>query len=520
MNKNRKALLLYPKFPENSFWNFRYINSLFLRPGEFGEPKGNMPPLGILCLAPVMAKKYGRENITIIDLNNRILYDEDIAAADDIYISAMLTQRVSFQEIVTRARKMGKTIIAGGPYVSEDLPGLDHIFINEADLNFEKFLDDFFQGKADRIYKSDRKPTPEEFLMPDYSYINIHNYTTMAVQFSRGCPHDCDFCDITQRFGRKMRTKNIDNVMAELDQLYDLGWRLQVMFIDDNFIGKPSEALELLDELIPWQKARNYPFEFFTQASVLLAEKQYEGLLKSLAPAGFSMIFLGIETPNENSLRESNKMHNLKPGLTLPEKIRRIQEIGQLMILGGFIVGFDSDTHGIFEEQIDFIKDIKLPNPMITLLNPLPDTKLRKRLVLENRLHDGVLGDVAGATEVAYIPLKMTASELIMGYRKVLESVYLKMDEFYRRCENSLKHIAVKQGSLPVNLEGVKSLVCIIIEQGIKSDYRRSFWRYFIRNAFLYPNKLEYILRWSAYGLHYNRLARKLVAGEANLEYC
>ena len=479
-----------------------------------------MPPLGLLCLAPVIAKKYGRENVTIIDLNNRILNDEDIEDADEIYISAMLTQRVSFQEIVRRAKEMGKTIIAGGPYVSEDLPDLDHVFINEADLNFEKFLEDFFEGKAKRVYKSDRKPVPEEFLKPDFSFINIHNYTTMAVQFSRGCPHDCDFCDITQRFGRKMRTKNVENVMEELNQLYSLGWRHQVMFIDDNFIGKPSEAVELLDELIVWQKERNYPYEFFTQASVLLAEKQYESLLKALAPAGFSMVFLGIETPNEDSLRETNKMHNLKPGMTLAEKIRRIQEVGQIMILGGFIVGFDSDTHNIFNEQIEFINDIKLPNPMVTLLNPLPDTKLRNRLILENRLNEGVLGDVAGATEVAYRPMKMTADELIAGYKHVLEEVYLNMDKFYERCENSLKHIAVKQGKLPVNLEGIKSVVCLIIEQGIKSDYRKFFWSYFIRNFIKYPKKLEYILRWSGYGLHYNRLARKLVTGEANLEYC
>jgi len=491
-----------------------------LLPGEFGQPKGNMPPLGLLCLAPLIAGKYGRENVVLIDLNNRNLYDEDLENTDDVYISAMLTQRDSFREILDRARAMGKTVIVGGPYVSQDMAGPDHIFINEADLNFEKFLKEFFEGRAQRVYTANRRPAPEEFLRPDFSFINIHNYTTMAVQFSRGCPHDCEFCDITQRFGRKMRTKSMQNVISELDQLYDLGWRLQVMFIDDNFIGKPSEALGLLEELVLWQKERNFPFEFFTQASVLLSEKQYEPLLTMLAPAGFSMIFLGIETPNEESLRETNKMHNLRSGSTLVQKIQRIQEVGRVMILGGFIVGFDSDTPEIFEEQIRFINTIQVPNPMVTLLNPLPNTRLRSRLILENRLDEGSLGDVAGSTDIAYRPMKMTVEQLTAGYKQILEEVYLKMEDFYMRCDNSLRCIAKKQGSLPVNREGVKSLVCLLWEQGFKGNYKKWFWKYLLRNIWRHPGKLEYILRWSAYGFHYNRLARKLVNSEANLLYC
>jgi len=520
MKKNRKALLVYPKFPENSFWNFQDINKLFLLPSEFGEPKANMPPLGLLSIAPLLEKEYGRENITIVDLNNRLLDTSYIQEADDVYLSAMLTQRESFQEVATLAKQLGKTVIAGGPYVSEKMENVDHAFINEADLTLPIFLKDYFKGKAKKVYKSDRKPNVDEFLRPDYSYINVHNYTTMAVQFSRGCPHDCDFCDITQRFGRKMRTKNIDFVMEELNQLYDLGWRHQVMFIDDNFIGKPSEALELLKVLVDWQKEHGHPFEYFTQASVLLAEKSYEELLKLFAPANFSMVFLGIETPNEDSLRETNKAFNLKKGMTLVEKVRRIQEVGQIMILGGFIVGFDSDTDKIFEQQADFIKEIKLPVPMIGLLSPLPKTRLRDRLEKEKRLHDfGTEGDVAGSLAVTFKPSKMSEDELVQGYKDLLESVYMNMGEFYERCNDTIKYMARKKGKVPADKEGVLSVLKLFWVQGIKSSYRLKFWKYIIVNLIKYPVKLEYIFRLSAYGFHYNRLAKGLVSEEISGEF-
>lgn len=517
--KIRKALLVYPEFPEHSFWNFKYINSKFLLKNEFGTPKGNMPPLGILSIAPVIARWYGRENIRIIDNNLQDVTQEDILWADDVYLSAMMTQREAFSKIAKIAKSLGKTTIGGGPHVCEETPDLDHIFINEADLTLEKFLSDFFAGKAQKIYKADRKPDSHEFLRPDYSFINIHNYTTMVIQFSRGCPHDCDFCDITQRFGRKMRTKNVDFVIDEMEQLYGLGWRHQVMFIDDNFIGKPVEAVELLKDVTKWQTEKGFPFEFFTQASVLLAEKSYEPLLKALAPAGFSMIFLGIESPNEKSLRESNKGFNLRKGMTLVEKVRRIQEVGQIMILGGFIVGFDSDTSEIFEQQVRFIEEIQLPTPMVTMLNPLPNTRLQERLAQENRLHASIVGDVAGASTVAFIPKNLSEKDLIVGYKKLLSDLYFPMDKFYARCANSLKYIAAKP-KVPMNWEGFYSVLKIFIEQGFKSHYKLEFWKYFLKGFFRYPKKVEYILRWSAYGFHYNRLAKKLVEDNSETVFC
>jgi len=510
LNQNRKALLVYPKFPDNSFWNFHHINGLFMFNTGYGTPKAGMPPLGLLSIAPVLAEHYGRENIRLIDLNYYPLDDEDIQWADDVYLSGMLTQQESYDQVAAMAKKYGKNTIGGGPYVSETTPNLDVIFINEADITIHQFIEDFIKGEVKPLYKPDRKPLEEEFLIPDYSYLNLNNYTTMAVQFSRGCPHDCDFCDITQRYGRKMRTKAVENVIRELDQLYEMGWRSLLMFIDDNFIGKPGEAYELVKELEDWQKKHNYPYEFFTQASVLLAEKQFEPLLTAMAPAGFSMVFLGIESPNEESLHETNKSFNLRKGMTLVEKIKRIQEVGRLMILGGFIVGFDSDKSDIFDMQIEFIEKIALPNPMVTILQPLPDTRLQSRLHSENRLVGVTKGDVAGATAVAFRPKHMSDTELITGYKKILEKVYLDMDSYYSRCWNSLTHILAKKNLL-LSPEGIYGLFRIIWVQGFKSNYKLSFWKYFLKAVFRYPKKLEFAMRWSAYGLHYNRLATKLI---------
>ena len=261
-------------------------------------------------------------------MNTQPLKQEDLEWATEVYLSAMLTQSKSFDEVAARAKALGKTTIGGGPYVSDHTPNLDYVFINEAEKTLKPFLRDFFgEDKPERI-QTGEKPSNDDFFRPDYSWINPRDYTSLSIQFSRGCPHDCEFCDITQRYGRKMRTKNVDIFLEELDWMYKTGWRGPVFIIDDNFIGKPKDALDLLKELAVWQKQHGYPFQFYTQATVLLAEDRFEELLRSFYPAGFSMIFLGIETPNETSLKETNKLHNLRGEMSLAEKIIKIQRVG------------------------------------------------------------------------------------------------------------------------------------------------------------------------------------------------
>ena len=392
----RRALLVYPEFPANSYWNFKQMHEILMGTNKHGYAKAMMPPLGLLCIAGPIRERYGAGNLRLIDMNVRALTRDDLEWADDIYLSAMLTQAVSFHQVAEEAKAMGKTVIAGGPYVSEDIANVDHLFINESESTLRPFLDALFAGTAERVY-SGEKPEAPEFFEPDYSLINTRDYASMAVQFSRGCPHDCEFCDITIRYGRAMRTRDSQTFIGDLERLYAQGWRGQIFIIDDNFIGKPQRALALLRDVAAWQKARGMPFEFFSQATVLLAEEKNEELLLALEPAGFSMIFLGIESPNEESLRETKKHQNLVGGKSLIEKLHRIQEVGKLLILGGFIVGFDNDDADIFARQVEFINAIRLPTPMVALLSPLPGTKLEERLKDEGRLLTGASGAVASA---------------------------------------------------------------------------------------------------------------------------
>jgi len=516
MKKTKRALMIYPEFPINSYWNFRHLHDLLLPKNRFGYPKSNQPPLGLLCIAPMLSEYYGRDNVRLIDMNVQPLTDADLDWADHIYTSAMLTQSESLAEVAQRAKKRGKTVIGGGPAMSADMPDFDYIFMNESEKVLQKFLDEFLFGGTPAKIQRGGRPEAHEFFRPDYSFIEPKHYASIPVQFSRGCPHDCEFCDITVRYGRAMRTRELDSFFADLDQLYSLGWHGQVFIIDDNFIGKPAAALELLKRLEPWQKERKYPFEFFTQASVTLAEEKYEELLKAFAPAGFSMIFLGIETPNEASLKETNKMQNVRGTLSLPEKIHRIQEVGQMLILGGFIVGFDSDGKDIFDSQINFIEKIRVPTPMVGLLHPLPHTRLDARLKSEGRLSQAeeATGSVAGGLEIIYQPKLLTKEELHDGYIRILSKVYLDMSGFYGRCLASLKYIAAPPFSGAIKKEDVIGIMRLLREEGFKGNYRWQFWRYILSALFFHRRKVPYALRWAAYGLHFNRQTKRMFAEE------
>jgi len=505
----RRALLVYPEFPEDSYLNFGPMHRLLMPLNRHGFPKTMMPPLGLICILGPIRERYGQDRVRLIDMNIQPLRREDLEWADDVYIGGMLTQCVSYDMVASQAKALGKTTIGGGPYADADHEHLDHVFINESEYTLGPFLDDLFAGVAQRVYEG-RRPEPEDFFHPDFSALELSNYSSMAIQFSRGCPHDCEFCDITSRFGRKMRTRDVSVFLEELDDLYALGWRGQVFIIDDNFIGKPAAAQELLEALTEWQKSRGYPFEFFTQATVLLAEPRNDALLRAFAPAGFSMIFLGIESPNEESLAETNKLHNLRPGSTLVEKLHRIQEVGEILILGGFVLGFDNDKIDIFDRQIEFIQEIRLPTPTIAMLSPLPETKLEKRLKEESR----IVGKVASGHDVTFVPKNLTAHELLAGYKKVLKAVYTDMDGFYARCLGSLK--CVRAPRRLFNEGEFLAVFRLLYHEGVRGQRRWAFWKYFGRMVLQHPTKLPYGLRWAAYGMHYRLLTERLTAPVAD----
>jgi radical SAM superfamily enzyme YgiQ (UPF0313 family) len=470
-----------------------------------------IPPLGLLCIAGPISERYGRANVRLVDMNVRPLTDDDLRWADDVYLSAMLMQSESFDEVAARAKALGKTTIAGGPCVHEGTAHLDYAIIDECELTLEAFLNELFHGQPARVQRGQR-PASGEFFLPDFSWVDCNQYTSMALQFSRGCPHDCESCDITSRYGRSMRTKEVRVFLQELQHLYEIGWRGSVFVIDDNFIGKPRAALELARALVEWQQEHHYPFEFFTQATVLLAEQRNQELLETLYPAGFSMVFLGIETPNEASLKETNKHFNLGTGMTLVEKIQKIQKEGQVHVMGGFIVGFDSDTPDVFARQARFIvEELQLPTAMVGILEPLPETKLERRLRREGRMVGRAHGTIAGRCNVAFEPKNLTREQLRAGYIGLIKLLYLDTGGFYERCLQSMEHVGrpLFQGIYTRDI--IIGVVRLLVAEGVKSQFRWPFWKLLFRVLVRFPDKIPYALRWAGYGLHYRMLTEQML---------
>ena len=386
------------------------------------------------------------------------------------------------------------------------------MFLGEAEESLLPFLEELLgSGEGIGRVRVGARPKAAGFLRPDFSWIRPGDYSAMGLQFSRGCPHDCEFCDITVRFGRAMRTKEVADFLAEFDLLFARGWRGPVFIIDDNFIGRPKSAAALLKALATWQKERDYPFELFTQATVLLGEERNEPLLRAFYPAGFSMVFLGIETPNEASLVETGKRHNVRGSLSLAEKIRRIQAVGQLFVMGGFIVGFDNDTPDIFDRQERFnVEETGLPVAMVGILDPLPHTQLEARLRREGRLLRSSQGTISGGSDVIFEPKHLSPQELQDGYLRLMRRLYSDTGRYYDRCFTSLALAGRPQFKDTLSRDLFVAIYRLLLYEGVLSRHRLPFWRYLMKVVVHHPSKLPYAFRWAGYGLHYRVLTERM----------
>jgi radical SAM superfamily enzyme YgiQ (UPF0313 family) len=397
-----KVLLVNPEFPD-TYWSFRHAL-------PFEGKRSAFPPLGLLTVSALLPKEWERR---LIDLNVQPLKTADIEWADMVFATAMLVQKQSLRDVVKRAKELGKRVVLGGPYVTstrEELPPADHLFRGEAETTLPQFVDDLANGVAKAVYEAPERPALAITPLADFGLANLKAYSAMSVQYSRGCPFSCEFCDIIEIYGRIPRTKSNQQMIAEFDALYDLGWRGNLFIVDDNFIGNKKNVRQLIPELAKWQKARGYPFSLITESSLNLADD--ESLLASMRDAGFRRVFIGIETPVEESLHEAQKSQNRGD---LVSSVKVIQSYG-IEVMAGFIVGFDNDPLDIFERQIDFIRRSAIPLAMVGLLNALPDTQLWKRLEREGRL----LGeDASGNNTVCTLNFKtrMDPAFLVQGIK-------------------------------------------------------------------------------------------------------
>jgi radical SAM superfamily enzyme YgiQ (UPF0313 family) len=487
-----KVLLVYPEFPE-TYWSFRHA----LR---FESKRSAFPPLGLLTVSAMLPEAWERR---LVDLNVQPLKAADIEWADLVMVSAMLVQKQSLLRVIAMCRERGKRVAAGGPYVTtcaEPLPGVDHIFIGEAETTLPEFLSDFERGEAKPVYQAPERPSLALTPVPEFRLADIKRYSAMSVQYSRGCPFQCEFCDIIEIYGRVPRTKSNEQMLAEFDALYDLGWRGGVFIVDDNFIGNKRNVKLLLPELARWSAARRHPFYFGTEASVNLAED--DELLDGMRRAGFRRVFLGIETPVEESLKETLKHQNTRGDLL--DSVRKVQSYG-LEVMGGFIVGFDNDPEDIFERQIRFIRESAIPMAMVGLLTALPDTQLWRRLEREGRLVNESTGNNTDCS-LNFIP-KMDAARLVEGYKDILRTIY-NPSEYYRRALDCLSRVAPGTPGAQRRgfFRGLVSLARIIFTLGLRDHARRDFWRYLRGACAAHHGRFGEAILLAAVGYHFRKL--------------
>ena len=489
-----KILLIYPRYPD-TFWSFRHAL-------KFLSKKATFPPLGLLTVAAMLPAEWEKR---VVDLNVNALSDENINWADYVFISAMVVQKDSAREVIARCKALNTRVVAGGPLFTtgyEEFEEVDHFVLGEAEVTLPQFLSDLAQGCPQHIYSSDERPDITKTPIPAWSLLNMNNYSAMSLQYSRGCPFDCDFCDIIVLNGHTPRTKGSQQTVDELEALYRHGWRGSLFIVDDNFIGnKKKLKTETLPAMIEWSKQRKYPFTFFTEASINLADD--DKLMELMTEAGFNRVFIGIETPNEDSLLECNKLQNSNRDLAAA--VKKIQNRG-LEVQGGFILGFDSDPVSIFKKQIQFIQKTGIVTAMVGLLNAPNGTKLYQRLKKENRLLKNFTGDNTDFS-INFVP-KMKHETLMAGYKHVLDTIYSPR-HYYERVITFLKEYKPRKtaGISQLRFSHVTGFLKSLWFLGVWNKGRRYFWRLFFSTLLKRPRYFALSMGLSVSGFHFRKVA-------------
>jgi len=491
-----KVLLLYPEFPD-TFWSFRHAL-------PFIGKRSAYPPLGLLTVSALLPPHWKRK---LVDLNVEKLRDKDLAWADVAFLSAMLVQGPSLAELIARCRKAGLRTVVGGPVTSADNPSYeeaDHVVRGEAEGILGALVSDLEDGKPRRRYEAAGRADMTGVPLPDLHLAKWRRYSAMPVQYSRGCPFSCEFCDVIELFGRIPRTKTARQILAELDQLHTMGWRGSVFVVDDNFVGNKPAIKALLPRLEEWMRVHGNPFSLFTQASINLAED--DELLSLMQAARFDKVFIGIETPSAECNRAAGKMQNVKADLL--ESVRRIQEHG-MEVMGGFIVGFDQDPPEIFERQIAFIREAAIPISMVGVLIALPNTRLWRRLSDEGRILRQSMGDNTAAL-LNFIP-RMDPDALLAGYRKVLASIY-SPSEYFERAQAMIARLGVRPRPR-LAFSDYLALFRSFVRQGIFARYRVAYWRFLGKTFFRTPRHIGLAVTLAIMGHHFFTLTRRLESG-------
>jgi radical SAM superfamily enzyme YgiQ (UPF0313 family) len=483
-------LLIYPEFPD-TFWSFKHAL-------KFVRKKASSPPLGLVTIAAMLPKEWKKR---LIDQNIEPLRDADIQWADLVFVSAMVVQRTSAFDVIHRCKSAGKTVVAGGPIFLgewENFTEVDHFVLNEGEITLPLFLKDCLAGCAQRVYSTSEYADILKTPVPMWELVKHKNYDSLSIQYSRGCPFSCDFCNVTAMLGHKPRTKSAGQIIAELNKMTGLGWDRNIFFVDDNFIGNRRQLKEeILPAIIEWRKDKQN-IHFITEASINLADDPK--LMKMMSDAGFNSVFVGIETPDEVSLAECNKGQNLKRNLV--ESVQTLQRFG-FQVMGGFIVGFDNDTTSIFQRQIDFIQKSGIVTAMVGILQAPFGTPLYERMENEGRVLKEMTGDNAdGSTNI--VP-RMGSDTLKNGYRNLMDEIYSPR-RFYERVKTFLVVYNPAQAPVRIHPEELVAFFSSIWRLGILGKERREYWRLVFWTLMKYPRKFALAITYTIYGYHFRTI--------------
>ena len=498
-----RALLVYPEFPD-TFWSFRYALTFIHR-------KASSPPLGLLTVAAMLPEDWEKR---LVDMNVGNLRDDDLRWADVVFVSAMAVQKKSVRGVIARCRAAGVRVVAGGPLFTtehESFADVDHLVLGEAEVTLPRFLEDFRNGVAGHCYATDQWADMSTTPLPLWQLINTKHYASINIQYSRGCPFNCEFCDITLLCGRRPRTKGKDQIIGELESVYASGFRGQVFFVDDNFIGNKKKLKEeILPAINGWMRTRRHPFSFNTQASIELSDHQ--DLMEMMVGAGFNIVFIGIETPHEQSLAECGKFQNKNRDLLA--SVRRIQKSG-LEVQGGFIVGFDSDPPTIFDSQIRFIQASGVATAMVGILTALPRTQLHERLKKERRLLQETSGNNTDFS-TNFVP-RMDYDQLISGYKRVLGTLYAPR-HYYQRVKTFLReYTPPRKQAFRFRADYVGAFFRSVVVLGIVGKERFHYWRLLLWTVVSRPRLLTQAVTLAIYGFHFRKVFEKQLLNQQNV---
>jgi len=489
------VLLIYPQYPD-SFWSFKHVM-------RFISKKATVPPLGLITVSAMLPKTWKKK---LVDMNVSELLKSDIIWADYVFISAMSIQKESVDKVIEECMRYETRIIAGGPLFTqeyENYPKIDHFILNEAEITLPLFLNDLDVGKLpEKIYRTDEYADITQTPVPDYYLLSMKDYVTMNIQVSRGCPFSCDFCEITSLLGHKVRMKSTDQIIEELEVIYQLNWRGPILIVDDNFIGNKNQVkLRLLPAMYEWMHDHEYPFTFNIQSSINLADD--DELMLVMAETGFTSTFVGIETPDEKSLQGCNKSQNKNRDLL--HSVKKIQNAG-LQVSAGFIVGFDTDTPTVFQKQIDFIQQSGIVSAMVGLLNAPKDTTLYKRLKAENRLTAETSGNNTDSS-MNFVPI-MNPQELQDGYQKIIQNIYATKPYYKRIRQFLLNYRQIRTVKKKMEFSYLVSFFKSVFVIGIVNRGRGEYWKLLIWTIFRRPALLKDALTFAVYGYHFRTVYR------------